>query len=82
MRGGKLRLIRIVAFILVIGLALFSPLFSPSGEKPMSADMNVPQQVARVADLARTRPVNSGVGRLSLHRAKTLSRAIEHANNK
>ena len=55
MRGGKLRLIRIVAFILVIALALFSPLFGPSIDKAAKADMNVPQQVARLAELDRPR---------------------------
>jgi hypothetical protein len=56
MRGGRLRLIRIVAFILVIGLVIFSPLFGSSSEKAARVDMNVPQQVARVAEIDRPRP--------------------------
>jgi hypothetical protein len=55
MRGGKLRLIRILAIILVVGLALFSPLFSPSIDEAAKVDMNVPQQFARVAELDRPR---------------------------
>jgi hypothetical protein len=55
MRGGRFRLIRIVAFILVIGLAFFSLLLSSSGGKAVNADINVPQGFARVADLARPR---------------------------
>jgi hypothetical protein len=56
MRDGRFRLIRSVAFILVIGLALFSPLFSLSTDKAAKVDINVPQQVARVAELTRPRP--------------------------
>ena len=56
MRGGRLRLIRIVAFILVIGLVLFSPLFGSSSEKTARVEMNVPQQVARLAEIDRPRP--------------------------
>jgi hypothetical protein len=55
MRGGRFRLIRIVAFVLMIGLAIFSPLFSSSGERAVNADVNVPQGFARVAELARPR---------------------------
>ena len=49
MRGGRLRLIRIVAFILVIGLVIFSPLSGSSSEKAARVDMNVPQQFARAS---------------------------------
>jgi hypothetical protein len=56
MRGGRHRLIRFLAFILVIGLAIFSPLFGSSGEKAAGVDINVPQGLARVAELARPRP--------------------------
>jgi hypothetical protein len=56
MRGGRLGLIRIMAFILVIGLAVFSPLFTLSSDKAAKVDMNIPNQVTRVANLARPRP--------------------------
>ncbi|HEX8144802.1 MAG TPA: hypothetical protein VF553_19690 [Pyrinomonadaceae bacterium] len=45
-----------MAFILVIVLAVFSPLFTLSGERAARVDMNIPHQVTRVADLARPRP--------------------------
>ena len=56
MRGGRLRLIQRIAFILAIGLALFSPLFILSNDKAAKVDMNIPNQVMRVAAVARPRP--------------------------
>ncbi|MBD0328399.1 MAG: hypothetical protein ICV68_18435 [Pyrinomonadaceae bacterium] len=56
MRGGKLKLIQIMAIILVIGLALLSPLFSLSSGKAGKVDMNVPAQVLSVTELDRPRP--------------------------
>ncbi len=56
MRDRRLRLIRILAFILMIGLVIFSPLFVASSEKAATVDMNVPPKVARAAEIARPRP--------------------------
>ncbi|HEX8136892.1 MAG TPA: hypothetical protein VF544_04815 [Pyrinomonadaceae bacterium] len=56
MRGGRLRLIRILAFILVIGLAIFSPLSSSLSDKAVNVGMNLAQPVARTAEIARPRP--------------------------
>jgi hypothetical protein len=55
MHGGRLKWIKIVAIILVIGLAVFSPLLSLSSEKAGKVHMNVPPQVARVIELDRPR---------------------------
>jgi hypothetical protein len=56
MRGGRLRLIQIMAFILMVGLAVFSPLFTLSSDKAAKVDINIPNQVMQVVDLARPRP--------------------------
>ncbi|HEX8652823.1 MAG TPA: hypothetical protein VF708_18550 [Pyrinomonadaceae bacterium] len=56
MRSGKLKLMQIMAIILIIGLAVLSPLFRLSSEKAGKVDMNVAPQVARVTELDRPRP--------------------------
>ena len=56
MLDRRLRLIRILAFILMIGLAIFSPLLVVSSDNAVKVDMNVPPQVARVAEVARPQP--------------------------
>jgi ABC-type Zn2+ transport system substrate-binding protein/surface adhesin len=55
MRVKNLRLTAIVAFILVISIAVFSQAFSSLGENVGKIDMSVPQKIARVADHALKR---------------------------
>ena len=55
MRKNRLRLIQIVAMIVILGLAFFSPLLSLPPQQTANHDMNVPPP-ARVAAIDRPRP--------------------------
>lgn len=56
MRGLRFTLIRIIAIILVIGLAVFSPLFGLLGKGGAASEMNVPPQPRYVSTFDRPRP--------------------------
>lgn len=56
MRKTRFRLIQIIAMIVILGLALFSPLLGLQAQKAAGPDMNIPPQPARVAAFDRPRP--------------------------
>lgn len=56
MSDRRFRLVRFVAMILVICLALFSPLFRLPNEQAGRVDMNLPTPAPPVATIDRPRP--------------------------
>jgi hypothetical protein len=56
MRDLRFTLIRIIAIVLVIGLAVISPLFSLPAKNGLAYDINVPPQPVYVTTFDRPRP--------------------------
>ena len=56
MRQNRLKLIRLVAVIVILGLVIFSPLLALQPQETASNKTDAPPQTARVAAIDRPRP--------------------------